>query len=74
MSFLHRRSGPGDSRLLEVRVWLFAAGAVLGLAGIYLNAGWIVGVAIAVLAVGFAVRFAGRRGNGEEDLEEDEQL
>lgn len=61
MAFLHRHSGPVDARFLEVRVALFTIGAVLGMAGIYLDTPWMVGVAIGVLAVGFVIRFVPRR-------------
>lgn len=76
MAFLHRSSGPVDRRFLEVRIALFTVGAVLGLAGIYLDIGWMVGVAIGVLAVGFVIRFAPRprQDEEEEDLEDDGAL
>lgn len=48
-----RRAGP----LLEWKVRLFAAGAVLGLAGIFLEERWLTGAAIAVLAGGALLRF-----------------
>lgn len=48
-----RRAG----RFLEWKVRVFVVGATLALGGIYLNRPWVVGLAIAVLAVGMALRF-----------------
>lgn len=48
-----KRAGP----LLEWKVGIFAVGAVLGLAGIFLDERWLSGVAIAVLAAGALLRF-----------------
>jgi len=48
---------------LEWRVALFVAGAAFGLAGIYLDEGWLRLVAIALLAAGALVRFV-PGGNG----------
>ncbi len=42
---------------LRVRVGLFAVGAVLGVAGIYLDEAWLRLVAIVLLSVGVLVRF-----------------
>jgi len=41
---------------LEWKVRFFATGAVLGLAGIYLDERWMVGAAIVVLLIGMALR------------------
>ncbi|GMV04209.1 MAG: hypothetical protein AMXMBFR53_04900 [Gemmatimonadota bacterium] len=48
-----KRAGP----LLAWKVRLFAVGAALGLAGIFLDERWLSGVAIAVLASGALLRF-----------------
>lgn len=48
-----RRAG----RHLAWKVRLFSAGAVLALAGIFLDDRWITGVAIVVLTAGMALRF-----------------
>lgn len=63
-----RRAGP----LLEWKVRLFAAGAVLGLAGIFLEEPWLTGAAIVVLSAGALLRFfaggekPGDGGHGED--------
>ena len=44
-------------RHLAWRVRLMGVGAVLGLAGIYFDASWMLNAAIGVLLVGFALRF-----------------
>lgn len=44
-------------RHLEWRVRILGVGAALGLAGMFLDVGWLVNVAIGVLLVGFALRF-----------------
>lgn len=46
------------------RIRLFGAGAILGLAGIWTDTGWLVTLAIAVLVVGFALRFVPEKGDG----------
>lgn len=51
---------------LAWRVRLFGAGAILGVLGIYLDARWLIWVAIAVLVVGFFLRFVPGPGEGEE--------
>ena len=56
-------------RHLVWRVRLFSAGAVLALAGIFLDDRWITGVAIVVLTAGMALRF--RSGGGAEESGED---
>lgn len=50
-----RRAGPH----LEWKVRLFLVGAVLGLAGIFLDERWLTGAAIVVLAGGALLRFRG---------------
>ena len=57
-------------RILEWRIRLFGIGAVLGLAGIYLEASWLVTVALVVLLAGVVVRFTPDR----DPVEEEEDL
>lgn len=64
MVFLDREPRKQD-RWLNLKVGSFAAGAVLGLAGIYFDAGWLVWTAVGVLLVGFAARFL--PGSSERD-------
>ena len=54
-------------RLLEWRIRLFGIGAVLGLAGIFLKASWLVTVALVVLLAGVVVRFTPDRDSVEEE-------
>ena len=42
--------------MLEWRIRIFGAGAVLGLAGIFLEASWLVTVAVVVLVAGVALK------------------
>lgn len=62
-----KREGPH----LEWRVRAFAVAAVFGLAGIYFDDRWLTGLAIVLLLVGFALRFAKpgahATGTGPED-------
>lgn len=60
-----RRAGPH----LEWKVRLFAVGAVLGLAGIFLEEAWLTGVAIVVLAGGALLRFVGREASSPDPEE-----
>ena len=56
MSLLLDRSRR-ERRYLEWKVRLFVAGAVLGVAGMALEDGWLVGGGIAVLLAGVLLRF-----------------
>ncbi len=56
MSIFMDRSKRAGS-FLEWRTAVFAVGATLALGGIYLDQRWLVGVAIAVLVGGMALRF-----------------
>jgi hypothetical protein len=61
-------------RHLEWRVRLLGVGAVIGLAGIYFDASWMVNVAIGILVVSFALRFTPDRGEGDHPFDgEDEE-
>lgn len=55
--FLVDRSHRTDDRFLVWKVRLFAIGATLGLAGIFLDVKALVWAAIGVLVVGFFLRF-----------------
>ena len=46
----------GSTALLEWRIGAFSLGAVLGLAGIFLNISWLVSAALIVLLGGVALR------------------
>ena len=61
----------GRTANLEWRVRLFGAGAILALVGIFTDQHWMVNVAIAVLVVGFILRFQRSRA-AEADAAEDE--
>jgi hypothetical protein len=56
---------------LSWKVRLFSVGAVLALAGIYLNDRWLTGAAIVVLTAGVGVRFLSGGRSSSEDVEED---
>lgn len=68
--FLDRRRRAG--RFLEWKVGIFAGGAVLGLAGIFLDEPALRIGGIAVLLTGMLVRFLPGAGAGEADVEEAE--
>jgi hypothetical protein len=53
-SLFHRMRG--STALLEWRVGAFSLGAVLGLAGIFLNISWLVSAALIVLLGGVVLR------------------
>lgn len=61
-----RRAGPH----LEWKVRFFAVGAVLGLAGIYLDEPWLTVGAIVVLVVGALLRFLPGAGAGSDEGDE----
>ncbi len=56
MSLFLDRSSP-ERPHLEWKVRIFLAGAVLGVAGIYLDERWLTGAGIAVLLAGVLLRF-----------------
>lgn len=68
-----RRRGPDPH--LDWKVRIFLAGAAIALVGIALESGIVVGVATAILLVGFGLRFMDRDGDDgdDEDDEEDQQ-
>ncbi|MEE8146597.1 MAG: hypothetical protein V3T24_03240 [Longimicrobiales bacterium] len=67
LSVFHRmREG---AALLEWRIWVFFLGAVLGLAGIFLDISWLVTTALVVLVGGVVVRGLAVRSSGSEEQE-----
>lgn len=64
------RTPRGEDPWLDLKVWSFTVGALLAFAGIYLDASWLIWVAIVVLLVGFAARFLP---DGADDQEPDDQ-
>lgn len=66
-----RRDTRGPGPFLEWRVRLLGAGAILALAGIWSDVGWLVNVAIVFLFVGFLLRFAGGRSDDPDASEAD---
>ena len=64
-SLFHRTRG--STALLAWRIGAFSLGAVLGLAGIFLNISWLVWAALTVLLGGVALRrWAARDSESEE--------
>ncbi len=59
----------GRTALLEWRIGVFFAGAVLGLAGIFLEISWLVTGALFVLLGGFALRALPVRDSGSQERE-----
>lgn len=53
-------------RHLEWRVRILGVGAVLGLAGMYFDSGWMVNGAIGVLVLGFFLRFLPGSDEGDD--------
>lgn len=66
---LDRRKRAGA--FLEWKVRLFVAGAVLGMAGIFLGEAWLTGGAIAVLTGGALLRFLPGAAPAPEDEDDD---
>lgn len=66
------RSRPGEDRHLHARVALMCVGAGLGLAGMLLDMGWLIWIALAALLTGLALRRLRARGrpDAEEGAEE----
>lgn len=63
---IHSRRSDRPARHLDLRVKLFAVGALLALAGMYLDRPWLLNVAIGVLVGGFFLRFVPERGDDDE--------
>lgn len=65
--FRFDRSDRKNDALLVWKVRLFAAGAAMGLAGIFLDQRYLIWGAIGILVVGFALRFfKGSAASGSE--------
>ena len=73
MIFSPRRTRQGKASFLTRRIRLFAAGAVLGLAGIFLGAAWLVTAALVVLLAGVVVRSVRHREPDGEEAQGDRQ-
>ena len=54
--FVSRRRSPSPQHL-EWRIRLFGVGAILGIAGMAAELSWMIWIALAVLMVGFCLRF-----------------
>jgi hypothetical protein len=63
------RSRKAGAALLEWRIAAFFLGAILGLAGIFLNISWLVTVALVVLLLGVAFRKARAEDSGSQEEE-----
>jgi hypothetical protein len=55
--FFSRRPRPGRDRFLPAKLALLTVGGVLGLVGMRINSSLLVSIAIAVVLVGFLLRF-----------------
>ena len=58
--FRARRDRRGPDRWLPHKTMLFLLGSALGLTGMAAERAWLVYAAVAVLAIGFALRFLPR--------------
>jgi hypothetical protein len=68
MIFLDRGRRADHYPWLEWKVRLFVIGAALAIGGMIMDEGWLIGVAIVVLAAGFGLRFLpGGQGVRSED-------
>ena len=67
LSLFHRTRR--STALLDWRIGAFFLGAVLGLAGIFLNISWLVTTALIVLLGGIALRGLAARDSGSEEQE-----
>lgn len=61
------RQRRGEDPHLQTRMLIFAGGAVIALTGIATNRGWLIWIAIAVLAVGALMRFFRGANQDHED-------
>jgi hypothetical protein len=69
--FRPSRKDHGPDPALNRKVWIFFLGAFLAFAGMWMEAQWLVGVAIAVLVLGMALRFIPRFRTPERAEEDD---
>jgi membrane protein implicated in regulation of membrane protease activity len=72
MSFFTQTRASGPGRFLQWKVRLFAVAAVVLLVGMAREIDWLVGVAIALLAVAFVLRFFEKEPESEDEPEDDE--
>ena len=61
MIFRPSRERRGPDRWLSAKVAIFCLGAGIALVGVASERNWVINLAIAVLAIGFLMRFLGRR-------------
>lgn len=61
------RSRPREDRYLNARVALMCVGAGLGLAGMLLDIGWLIWIALAALLAGLALRHLRARHQGTDE-------
>ena len=61
------RSRSREDRYLHARVALMCAGAGLGLAGMLLDIGWLIWIALAALLAGLALRHLRTRGRDADE-------
>lgn len=59
------RSRPREDRYLHARAALMCVGAGLGLAGMLLDIGWLIWIALAALLAGLALRHLRTRGQDD---------
>ncbi len=64
--FRPAREPRGPDPYLRWKTLLFVVGAVVGLVGMLTRNGWLVGLGIAVLAAGMALRLLSRRSRSPE--------
>ena len=67
LSLFHRTRG--NMALLEWRIGAFFLGAILGLAGVFLDASWLVTTALIVLLGGVVLRGLAARDPGSAEQE-----
>ena len=67
LSLFHRSKG--NTAFLEWRIGAFFVGALLGLAGVFLDASWLMTTALIVLLAGVALRVFASRDSGAGDQE-----
>jgi hypothetical protein len=67
MLFRPRRATEGPDPLLDLRILLFAIGAVAGILGMALSLSWLVYSAMSVLAVGIIIGLIRRRRAERDD-------
>jgi hypothetical protein len=64
----------GEDRLLGQKMLVFVLGAVIAMAGLATERDWLIYVALVLLLLGLAMRFAGREPVSEEELPQDDEL